>query len=217
MPLSTATPGKLPNISDLRRVTQSIAMLDAIISPDWEYRYYSYNAKWAEGEEMASMRDGCGDSWFILFDRNGAALKGFAHECSFAKDISFAARIQKAVPSTFSSFLKEPAFDMNRVTFCFWRDKSSSAWHVVTPENGIVSPNDDGSAELIGILDGNPSTYHVWAEAYYERAVSFSVVQAIYRHQSLAESLVAELNPELSLSEAAVNAVEIGYPHESNG
>src|SRR5689334_10660936 len=99
MSLSTATPEQLPGIENLRRLTQSIAMLDAIICPEWEYRFYSYNSKWGVGEQMASMRNGCGDHWFLLFDLNGAALVGFAHEYSLAKDSSFANRIQEIVPS----------------------------------------------------------------------------------------------------------------------
>ena len=75
MSLSTATPERLPDIEKLRRLTKSIAMLDAIICPEWEFRYYSYNSKWGRGEEMASMRNGCGDDWFLLFDVHGAALK----------------------------------------------------------------------------------------------------------------------------------------------
>jgi hypothetical protein len=60
MSLSTATPESLPQIETLRRLTKSIAMLDAIICPEWEYRYYSYNSQWGDGEEMASTRNGCG-------------------------------------------------------------------------------------------------------------------------------------------------------------
>jgi hypothetical protein len=55
-------------------------MLDAILEPEWEYRYYSFNSRWSPGEMMASMRDGSGDGYFILFDKHGAAIKGFAHE-----------------------------------------------------------------------------------------------------------------------------------------
>lgn len=62
----------LPDIEDLRKLTQSLAMLDAIMSPEWEYRYYSFNSKWGEGEMMASMRNGSGDEYFILFDSHGA-------------------------------------------------------------------------------------------------------------------------------------------------
>jgi len=58
----------IPNVETLKKLCQSLATLDAIISPDWEYRYYSFNSKWADGEMMASMRNGSGDDYFILFN-----------------------------------------------------------------------------------------------------------------------------------------------------
>lgn len=131
MSLSTATPERLPDIETLRRFTKSIAMLDAIICPEWEDRYYSYNSKWGQDEEMASMRNGCGDDWFLLFDRHGAALKGFAHEYPLAGEASFAARIQETVPPVFASFLRKPAFSMDMASFCIWRGRTDPAWSVV--------------------------------------------------------------------------------------
>jgi hypothetical protein len=74
---------KLPDIPSLRRLTRALAMLDAILSPEWEYRHYSFDAHWAEGETMASMRNGSGDEWFALFCPAGAVLKGLAHESAF--------------------------------------------------------------------------------------------------------------------------------------
>ena len=62
----------IPGIDDLRRITQSIALLDAIIRPDWEFRYYSFNSKWSDKEMMASMRDGGGTTtsyYFVLMVR----------------------------------------------------------------------------------------------------------------------------------------------------
>jgi hypothetical protein len=35
-------------------------MIEAVVCPEWQYRYYSFNAGWAPGEEMASMRNGMG-------------------------------------------------------------------------------------------------------------------------------------------------------------
>jgi len=212
--LSTLTPEKLPSIDGLRRLTKSIAMLDAIICPEWEYRYYSFNSKWGENKEMASMRNGSGDDWFILFERYGAAMKGFAHEFPVAKDSLFAARIQKVVPPIFRSFLQEPAFKMGEVTFCLWRENNDSVWHVVTSEIGGVSPENDGSAELLGIFDGVPTTYHSWAEDYYERPIPLSAVEAVYKHERLSEATIALLNPEISLSEIIPDTLEIGYPTE---
>lgn len=63
---------RLPSIADLRDLCRSLAMLDAILCPDWEGRYYSFKAGWAAGEEMASMRNGSGDEYSIVFSAAGA-------------------------------------------------------------------------------------------------------------------------------------------------
>lgn len=212
MTLSTATPERLPDIETLRRLTKSIAMLDAIIWPEWEYRYYSYNSHWGQGEEMASMRNGCGDDWFLLFDPHGAALKGFAHEYPLAGDDSFSARLQQTVPTVFASFLHEPAFSMDMATFCLWRHRADTVWSVVLPASGRVSPEQDGSAELLGILDGNPETYRVGAMESSEREIPLSAVRALYEHQPLTDQLVASLNKKLGVSDIKKDAIEIGYP-----
>jgi hypothetical protein len=212
MSLSTATPERLPDIAALRRLTQSNAMLDAIICPEWEFRYYSYNSNWGKGEEMASMRNGCGDDWFLSFDSNGAALKGFAHEYPVARDYSFPLRIQQTVPPVFASFLREPAFSMDRASFCLWRRHSDPTWTVVPTSSGRASPEEDGSAELLGILDGNPETYQRWAIDYYEQQVSLTAVRAIYEHQILDKHLLATLNSKLTLADISKDAMEIGYP-----
>jgi hypothetical protein len=209
---STATPERLPGIEMLRRLTKSIAMLDAILCPEWEFRYYSFNSQWGPGEEMASMRNGSGDDWFLLFDPHGAALKGFAHEYPLAADPSFAARIRQTVPPVFASFLKEPAFSMKLASFCIWRRHMDSGWSVVLPANGQVSPAEDGSAELLGILDGDPETYQVWATDYYERDIALQAVRAIYEHHTLNERLLEKLNAELALSDLMKDVIEIGYP-----
>ncbi len=72
-----ATLAALPDIEGLRKLTQSLAMLDAIMSPEWEYRYYSFNSKWDDGEMMASMRNGSGDEYFILVCSLGSQDKNY--------------------------------------------------------------------------------------------------------------------------------------------
>ncbi len=37
---STRSLASLPDIATVRRTSQSIAMLEAILSPEWELRYY---------------------------------------------------------------------------------------------------------------------------------------------------------------------------------
>ena len=69
MPISTRDLSALADPTTLEKLTQSIAMLEAIVSPEWEYRYFSFNRLWDEskGERMASMRNGSGDEYFIVF------------------------------------------------------------------------------------------------------------------------------------------------------
>lgn len=44
--ISTRSLERLPAITDLRRIMKGLAALDAMLSADWESRYYSFNSKW---------------------------------------------------------------------------------------------------------------------------------------------------------------------------
>ncbi len=124
----------LPDVESLKRLSQSLAMLDAILSPEWEFRYYSFNSKWSESEMMASMRDGSGDEYFILFNSHGAIIKGFAHESPMSPFGDEPPKVWRGVlddvPSEFQDFLSEPAFEIEATTFCIWRRYSDSSWQV---------------------------------------------------------------------------------------
>ena len=78
------------------------------------------------------------------------------------------------------------------------------------------APEEDGSAELLGILDGNPETYRVWAVDHYGREFPPAAVHAIYEHQPLSDRVIATLNSRPALSEITKDAHEIGYPCESS-
>lgn len=70
----------LPGIPQLRDLCRSMAVLEAILNPEWSSRYHSYDAGWGPGEEMASMNNGSGDEYSIVFSAAGAYIRGFAHE-----------------------------------------------------------------------------------------------------------------------------------------
>src|SRR6185295_5374239 len=80
MKISTRKLALLPDVDRLRAILQSMALLDAILSPEWESRYYSFDAHWSEDGQMGSMRNGEGDEFFCHFDEKGCFLKGFVHE-----------------------------------------------------------------------------------------------------------------------------------------
>jgi hypothetical protein len=71
---------RLPGVEIVRRWSQSLAVLDAIMSAEREYRYFSFDADFGPGQALASMRNGSGDEYSITFTRDGAFLRGFDHE-----------------------------------------------------------------------------------------------------------------------------------------
>jgi hypothetical protein len=168
-------------------------MLDAIHCPEWQYRYHSFNANWAAGQEMASMRDGCGDSYFILFTKDGAIMKGFAHESEAWRRTLQRGQplpgVFDGVPEEFAEFLNEPAFSIEDTTFCLWRRPSDPARRT-GPIETLDGEDPDGSAELLRLLDGDPGAYRAWAEVYFETTVALSAVEHIFRHRSLTEEVV---------------------------
>jgi hypothetical protein len=206
----------LPDVESLKRLSQSLAMLDAIMSSDWESRYYSFNSKWNEGKMMASMRDGSGDEYFILFNSNGAIIKGFAHESSMSPFDDNHPKVWRgvldSVPIEFQDFLSEPAFEIEATTFCIWRRYPDSSWQV----GNIDYPegNDpDGSEDLLSMLDGKPKTYQNFAVEYFEEDIPLTAVQHIYAHKPLTDDIISKLNAEVSKDELQDDIEEIGYPN----
>ncbi|MER8120464.1 hypothetical protein [Streptomyces sp. NPDC094031] len=50
----------LPDSGTRRDLCRAIAMLEAVLNADGE-RYYTFHTAWPETEELASLRNGCGD------------------------------------------------------------------------------------------------------------------------------------------------------------
>ena len=204
----------MPNIEHLKALSQSLALLDAILMPEWQYRYYSFNSRWADGEQMASMRNGSGDEYYALFTSTGAILKGFAHESAMTPFRVEPAQIWPgvldSVPQVFASFLSEPAFEREATTFCIWREPVDTTWR----HGDVTFPtgNDpDGSADLLSMLDGDPRTYQEWAQENYEQEIDLAAVQSIYQHTPVTAALIKSLNPEMSLTALREDMLEIGY------
>ncbi|WP_433521068.1 hypothetical protein ACQPZ2_27295 [Nocardia pseudovaccinii] len=194
---------RLPDISVLRDRCRALAMLDAIVSPEWADRYYSFNSDWAEDEEMASMRNGSGDDWFIVFSPTGVYGRAFDHEAPKAPEVL------AAVPVVFDSYIREPAFaDHNgtpMATACFWRTPDDAAWGV-----SAASQSDAGLFDLL--VDGTPEAYQHFAADYYETDISLSAVQHVYALHPLTATVVAEINPDVELDDLDEDIDQIGYP-----
>lgn len=165
---------------------------------------------------MASMRDGSGDDYFVLFNEHGAIIKGFAHESPMSPFVNEPIKVWQGVlddvPNEFQSFLSESAFSVEATTFCVWRRYSDLSWQV-GKINYPKEKDPDGSEGLLSILDGKSSTYKGFADYYYERTFALSPIEQIYQHKPLTEEIIEALNPNVSCEADLKNDIdEIGYP-----
>lgn len=215
--ISTRQLEQLGQIEDLKKLLQSLSVLDLIMSPEWAYRYYSFNAKWDTSEQMGSMRNGQGDSFIAWFTENGCFFKGFDHESEMS---SWAKENQKPIPSIYEKVpdilkpaLIEPAFSIEDVSFCFWRLQGDQSWSIGDihfPE----TDDPDGSEFLLEILNGNPQKYQSFVEEYYEEIIPLESIRHIYAHKPLDIDIIKSLNAEVSLDSIQEELVEIGYPQK---
>ncbi|WP_137940223.1 hypothetical protein [Chitinivorax sp. B] len=188
----------LPSIEMVKRRSQALALLDAILMPEWEYRYFSFNADWNvdENESMASMRDGSGNEYFLLFTGEGAVGK-VLYEVGDANP----SILMTNVPNNFASFKGEPAFSLANVSYFFWRLERASTW--------MVSPKGLGTYSLLGFLENDSNYYHAWAQDYYERCIDIGAVNKIFNTLSIDDSVISILNDELSSADLSGDILEI--------
>ncbi len=209
---STVNLGALPDRNEFVRLTKSLAMLDAILCPNWDGRYYSFDSRWDNAEAMASMRNGCGDDWKAHITDAGIIIFGLAHESDTCRPGEPWPGVLSDVPSVFSASVDEPAFDTNYVSYCVWLVADSESWQVGNVDFPFPDSADpDGSIEFLSILDGRAKTYKSWASDYYETEIDLAAVEEIYLGSVLTDELVGRLNPELSLQEIQDDIEQIGY------
>jgi hypothetical protein len=205
----------LPLIAELIRRTKALAALDLILSSDWQYRYYSFNSVWSSAEQMASMRNGSGDEWWLIFHTDGwAALKGIAPDsvASSSAGSSLSTAIRAAVPSALADFANDRALRWDDTGFAYFLLPSSQRWHRVNDDTPF-SALDAGESELLRHLSGTPADYVAFAENYYEKPVPIAVVTDVFQLAPITSQIVSALNADLKLEDIAEELHnEIGYP-----
>jgi hypothetical protein len=213
--VSTRSLHLLPDIDPLRRVCQAIATLDAVLSPPPEFRYYSFRRDWADGRQLASMRDDSGDEWHLLFSPAGAVLKGFVPDAKMAEPVNRSGHpwpgVVDDVPPAFHEIFNDPRLAAARATFCVWRDRHDADWH----RGRVQYPpgkDPDGSEHLMAVLEGDPVTYARWAEQYYEIEIPFIEVRRIFMHRPMTREMAAALNPRAEWDPLVADLGGIGYP-----
>ncbi|MFJ4090966.1 hypothetical protein ACIPYS_05230 [Kitasatospora sp. NPDC089913] len=200
---------RLPDPAALRDRCRGLAMLEAILGPVWGDRYYSFDSRWGDGQELASMRDGEGDDWFMVFSESGVYARGFDHTAPNA-----APRLLPEVPAPFRSQTAEPAFGeedgVPLATVCFWHGTGDDdVWQApsAAPTGGVELFALPAAADLTG-------AYLEWAEEYYEpeHAPDPAAVAHVLALRPLTAAVVAAIAPDVDLDDLAEDIAGTSYP-----
>jgi len=181
----------------LKKRLKSLALLNAIIEPEWEYRYYSYNSTWGENEEVASLRDSCGGEWFIWFSDDLIGFKCTSPVDGLASDF---ANLINQLPDSYAPFINEPAFSM---------DNGSAIWYI---ESGVWNKYGLNIADLPtpeSVIKMSAKNFCVFAEEMYEVELDEQIVGKILEGQFEFE-MVSALNSDMDISELKKELLEIG-------
>ncbi len=212
-----ATQTSLPGIDDLQKRAIALAVLEAVLSPDWESRTFLFDPRWSQTEQMAKQTNGSGNDLFIVFAPAGVFLLGFDHESEMSPWSAAERRVWPGVlsqvPSVFAPMVDEPAFDTaNSTTFCLWREAEDEQWH-----SGLISyPNDDASADgsegMLAPYVQGLEWYLTYASEYYESTVDAAAVAAIFSFKPLEQSMVLALRQDSDWASVRTEAQSFGYP-----
>lgn len=206
--ISTKDYSLLPDRNTVQATSKAISVLDAILSPDWEYRYYSYNNNWADDEEFFEMRDGAGDQMLVLFRPDGCVINGYAHEFEQPNK----AQLTTNLPAIFEEFIFGEPVNSVGTTFCLWTTEQKN-WQI-----GEIEHHENASEEFLNVLDGNPQTYTDWAVEYFDEneidaSALLTLATKIYAGQALSKEMVlAVVKSFADWEQLEADLEEIGYP-----
>jgi hypothetical protein len=211
---------RLPGIPAVRERSRAMATLDAILCRESWLRYYSFDPAWSSTEALASMQNGSGDEYSIVFSPAGAYARAFDHESPMSPwrcDPPEAwPGLFDTVPEVFRRFVQEPSFCQEEIpaaTACLWRHASAPKWNTGQVEIPSGTEDADGAGRLFHVLaDGTPQAYGHYAQQYYQVTADLAAIQHVYDLKPLTQVIVSALNPEVRLGDLAQDVTQIGYP-----
>lgn len=205
---STKDPTSLPTRKALQGICKAISVVDAILSADWQYRYFSYNCKWTKDEEFFEMRDGEGCHMLVLFHKKGCVINGVDPEVPKADK----KQLTKGLPKIYEEFIFGEPVKSFGTTFCLWTNEHEQ-W-----QTGEIKNYKDNSKDFLNFFSPKPHQYIEWATHYFEGSfkeggIPLNTVTKIYKGEMLTKKMVLSIvNDHEDWNQLKEDLEEINYP-----
>jgi|GEM_PF-2418307 len=205
----------LPTPEALYKTCQSLAMLDAILDPAGNFRYFGFDQYWDDQQAMAEMRDGNGSHYFIMLSNMKDETPPYAVGKLFAKPLTQTASAPDittiANNAPLRDFLDEESFAHQEASLYFYQLATESTWSATPAIENIP---------FLGFLAHKEQAYIPWARDYYqpdfepdsEITIDEQIVADIFAHKPLNKDMVQRLNPLVNIAQLVEDILDIGYP-----
>ncbi|MDN3474774.1 hypothetical protein [Pseudoalteromonas sp. APC 3355] len=154
---------------NLKAALKASAILDIEFCDDEHLRCFSYKAEYARGVDIATYDNGGGDQIVIVLTSNTILIKGFDHESQVSPhsqdEYAIWPGMYQGAPKELLKTLEADDFEIDQVTFCFWRSEKDATWQQ-GPVN-FKNNEDDGASWLLCVIPKTPSDFIEYANEYY--------------------------------------------------
>lgn len=205
---------EFPSPDRLLRLTRGMAAIEALLAEfDPDDRYFSFEPQWREGASRASMDDGSGNRYSIVFSGPDVFAAGFQHEAENSPfNVSPPAidrRLVSGLPERLAALLPSLDFAIGNViavTVTFWWDGDAWKW-------ALPSPDEGGFEDLFHVLLGPVSSnFCDFAAEYYEVELDEDVVERFLANETLSAEMLSAVNADVDMDDARENLAALGYP-----
>ncbi|MBP1162040.1 MULTISPECIES: hypothetical protein [unclassified Rhodococcus (in: high G+C Gram-positive bacteria)] len=205
----------LPAPEELRRRSIVLAALDAVMttgSPKYVYR-----PGWRADESLASMDNGAGDEYSIIFGPKGTYVRGFDHESEMNTydqvDAALWPGLTDHLPAVFRSYIDDFTLDgVPTMTVCLWWAVGDSSWNCsdfAYPDGDVYA---DGASWMFGALTDWTLEDFLGHATYYGCEMSPALAHHLMASLPLTEEHIAALNPRADATEALAKIEALRYP-----
>ncbi|MFE4462313.1 hypothetical protein ACFROC_33590 [Nocardia tengchongensis] len=219
-----------PDPGQLRHRSRMLALLDCIFggrAHTHPVRMHRYAEHWRTGQSLASMDNGAGDEYSIVFSPGGVYVRGFDHHSelnTYGRTDSgeLWPGLTDGLPDQFHSYVTDEAFRFDEeptMTVCLWRLSTDSSWQ--TSQNVEYDDKDlngDGSDWLFDpLIDWSLASRVDHYRSYFDMSTDpdHAALHAIMEGAPINAALVHQLNPDIDLAivaeEAAITGLTLAF------